>query len=145
MRLQVPNSVMFVDEEERAAMENRSKLRLVKPSGIPNTSNPAPLTVIPEKTDEKKAIEWLKNEFQSRYGHYRSQRSIFGVVTLSVPVKECKPEMVAAFLGANGVPVLSWKNVYCLSGIEGINERRELVSVELTFDTPEIGVLNMPI
>lgn len=145
MQLQVPKIAISFDEEEQIAMENRSKLRLVKSSVNPCTTNATMPAVVTTKTEMEKAFEWLVNEFKTKYGHYRCQRSIFGTVTVTVPVKEYKPEMIVAILTSNNVDLLSWKNVYHLSGIEGINEKRELVSVELTFDTPEIGVLNMPI
>lgn len=136
---------MSFDEEEKAAMENRSRLRLVTTSGTVNTHNVTMPSVQPVKTDMEKAFDWLVNEFKSKYSHYVSERSIFGTVTLGVPVSECKPEMIVAILNSNGVTLLEWKNVHRMTGIPGINEKRELISVNLTFDTTEIGVLNMPV
>ena len=137
MQLQVPKVIFSLSEEDKAAMENRSKLRLIKPSAMPAVNT--------TKSEMKRAFEWLVNEFKTKYSQYQSQKSIFGTVTVTVPVNEHKPEMIVAILSSNNVSLLDWKNNYRFSGIYGINQEKELVSVDLTFDTPEIGVLNMPI
>ena len=137
MQLQVPKVIFSLSEEDKAAMENRSKLRLIKPSAMPAVNT--------TKSEMERAFEWLVNEFKTKYSQYQSQKSIFGTVTVTVPVNEHKPEMIVAILSSNNVSLLEWKNNYRFSGIYGINQEKELVSVDLTFDTPEIGILNMPI
>ena len=137
MRVQVPKVIFSLSEEDKAAMENRSKLRLIKPSAMPAVNT--------TKSEMERAFEWLVNEFKTKYSQYQSQKSIFGTVTVTVPVNEHKPEMIVAILSSNNVSLLEWKNNYRFSGIYGINQEKELVSVDLTFDTPEIGILNMPI
>ncbi len=88
--------------------------------------------------DEWRAYYWLKNEFTTKRAHFLSSRNIFGVIGLEVPIYQCDPAIVEQIMAEMGIVLLEKKNWY--------NVRTgNVISVSLTYDTPEIGIINMPV
>ncbi|MBQ8298985.1 MAG: hypothetical protein IJX99_03830 [Clostridia bacterium] len=88
--------------------------------------------------EEWRAYYWLRNEFITKRAHFLSGKSIFGVVGFEVPVYKCDPAIVEQIMAELGTVLLDKETYY--------NARTgNVYSVYLTYDTPEIGVINMPI
>lgn len=130
-------SKQFKDEEN--AEEKYSHLRVVRPqeelqkveaSSEEQRDEPVVLS------DIEIARNWIKNILKTREATLKSEKCLFGTVSFSVPVQECKPELVEEIMVANNIRLLKKTPWYNL-------RTKELQEVRFTFDTPVDGIIYM--
>lgn len=85
-------------------------------------------------SDLEIAHNWIINTLQTHEAAFKSEKCLFGTISFSVPVNECKPELVKEIMVANNIRLLGEKSQYNL-------RTRELKEVHFTFDTPTEGIL----
>lgn len=131
MRFQRMNTMEDIIAEER-----RSTFRVIRPQrDFYEWQDEQPIVTLTEK---EIAYNWLMNELTTRYAAHMSEKSIFGTVSFNVPVTECDPNLIEEIMAANHIPLIEKKCWYNLS-------TNELISVRLTYDTPALGIIHMPI
>ena len=122
--------------EDLIAEEKRSTFRVIRPQrDFYKQKNEQSIVALTEK---EIAYNWLMNELATRYAAHMSEKSIFGTVSFNVPVAECDPNLIEEIMAMNHIPLVNKKCWYNLT-------TNELISVNLTYDTPALGIIHMPI
>lgn len=130
-------SKMF--KEEKRADEKYAYLRVVRPQEElqkveANTEQQREEPVV--LSDAEIARNWIMNTLKTREASFKSEKCLFGTISFSVPVHECKPELVEEIMAANHIRLLKKTPWYNL-------RTRELQEVRFTFDTPADGIIYM--
>ena len=127
-------------KDEKSAEEKYAHLRVVRPQ-----EELQEVEVIREETaqhepvvlsDAEIARNWIMNTLKTREASFKSENCLFGTISFSVPVQECKPELVEEIMAANHIRLLKKTPWYNL-------RTRELREVHFTFDTPADGIIYM--
>ena len=126
-------------KEEKSAEEKYAHLRVVRPQ-----EELQKVEVRREETQEEPVVlsdaeiarNWIMNTLKTREASFKSEKCLFGTISFSVPVQECKPELVEEIMAANHIQLLKKTPWYNL-------RTKELQEVRFTFDTPVDGIIYM--
>ena len=126
-------------KEEKPAEEKYAHLRVVRPQeelqkaeATREEAQEEPVVL----SDVEIARNWIMNTLKTREASFKSEKCLFGTISFSVPVQECKPELVEEIMVANHIRLLKKTPWYNL-------RTKELQEVHFTFDTPADGIIYM--
>ena len=132
-------TISTVFKEENTADERYAHLRVVplrEELQKTEESREEPQDKPAVLSDAEIARNWILNTLKTREASFKSEKCLFGTISFSVPVSECKPELVKEIMAANNIPLLRERPWYNL-------KTKELREVHFTFDTPAEGIIYM--